>query len=219
MPLLRRQVGRAHPELQRLSAAGGFQRAGHRFELRWLRGQLLHAALDGLVARFQKAGGLSHASRLRPRGALHRIVARRPDAAETQHHGLPQARRRARHRLPGALRHRDQAGDRDRPGAVPQCVRHDDAGVVEGQPRLHLRIQPARPPGVPRDRSGRADRQDARADRRTEQDFHLLQPDWARAFPAAAATATIWTTARRSSGRRSATAGSTCTSTTASPAR
>ena len=38
--------------------------------------------LDRLVARFQKAGGLSHAPRLRSPGSLHRIVAGRPASAE-----------------------------------------------------------------------------------------------------------------------------------------
>ena len=42
--------------------------------------------LHRLVARFQKAGGLSHAPRLRPAGALHRIVAHRPASAQALVH-------------------------------------------------------------------------------------------------------------------------------------
>ena len=41
---------------------------------------------------------------------------------------------------------------------------------------LHVRIQPARPPGVPRDRSRRADRRGARGDLRRAEDVFLLQP-------------------------------------------
>ena len=146
-------------------------------ELRWLGRQLLHPALDRLVARFEEAGGLSHAPRLRPAGALHRVVARRPAPAETLV--------RCFYRKPGdaldiaypalfdvATKKETEIDQR----AVPQRLQPDAAGLVEGQPRLHVRIQPARPPGLSRDRSGRADRQGARADRRAEQDVHLLQP-------------------------------------------
>ena len=103
--------------------------------------------------------------------------------------------------------------------ALPECLQPDAPGVAEGQPRLHLRVQPARPPGLSRHRSGRADRQGARADRRSRARPSSTTTLWARASPAAAATATMSTTARKSSGCRSATAGIICTSTTASPAR
>ena len=39
----------------------------------------------------------------------------------------------------------------------PEPVRHQHAGLVEGQPRLYLRVQPARPSGLHGDR-GRCDR-------------------------------------------------------------
>ena len=91
--------------------------------------------------------------------------------------------------------------------------------VVEGQPRLHLRIQPARPPGLPRHRGRCADRQDARADHRGKQDFHLLQRPGAEVLGRPKIPLRRRMTARRSSGLPSATAGSISISTTASPAR
>ena len=86
-----------------------------------------------------------------------------PNAAIRRH--VSQARRRARYRIPGAFRRRHQEGNRNRSRAVSESLRHHAAGLVEGQPRLHLRIQPARPPGLSRHRSGCADRQDAARDR------------------------------------------------------
>ena len=115
-------------------------------------------AFDRVVAGFQEAGGVPHAPGLRPAGALHRIVADGPASAEAHVDPLPQAGGRAGHRVSGAVRRGHEAGDGDRPGAVSQCVRPHPAGVVEGQPRVHVRVQSARPPGVPRDRGGRADR-------------------------------------------------------------
>ena len=63
-------------------------------------------------------------------------------------------------RAAGALRRRHQEADRRRRRArsrTPTTTLPLD--VAQGQPRRHVRIQPARPPGLPRDRDRRADRQ------------------------------------------------------------
>ena len=70
-----------------------------------------------------------------------------------------------------------------------------------------LRIQPARPPGVSRHRSRRADRRRARGHLRRAEDVLLLQPLAPRRCRPASAIATTSPTARKSSGCRSATAG------------
>ena len=64
VPFFRRQMGRDHRELQRVPARVGSNEPRHAPELRRFRRQLLHPALGGLVARFQKAVGLPHSSRL-----------------------------------------------------------------------------------------------------------------------------------------------------------
>ena len=51
---------------------------------------------------------------------------------------------------------------RDRQRALPQSLRSLALPVAQGQPRRHLRVQPARPPGLPRHRGGRGHRQGAR---------------------------------------------------------
>ena len=123
----------------------------------------------------KKLVGLPYAARVRPAGPLYRVVARRSDPAKAYFQVLPQAWGRPGHGVSRAVRSRHEKRNRDRPRAIPQRLRIGVAGMVEGQPRLHFRVQPARPPGIPDDRSGRADRQSPRADRRTEQDVHLLQ--------------------------------------------
>ncbi len=95
----------------------------------------------------------------------------------------------------------------DRLAAVPESLRHVRPGVAQGQPRLQLRIQPARPPGVPGHRSRRADRRRARRDLRRAEDIFLLQPLAPRRCRPASAIATTSPTARKWSGCRSATAG------------
>ena len=104
--------------------------------------------------------------------------------------------------------------DGDRSRAVPERVRFSRrrGGRTAG---LHVRVQPARTPALSRDRSGCADGRCARADRRREQDIRLITAARARALRRQASSATISTMARRSSGCRSATAGSTSISTTA----
>ena len=97
-------MGGADRELQRVSAADWLQRAGDRVEPGWFGGQLLHVALDRVVAGFEEAGGLPHAPGVRPAGALHRIVAGRPASAEAHDDVLPQAGRRAGYRVSGAVR-------------------------------------------------------------------------------------------------------------------
>ena len=130
----------------------------------------------------KKPRRVSRAPGVSAHSALRRIVARRPAPAEALDPRVRQARRSAGHRAAGAVRRRDAQADRHRQHAVPQSLSLIALGVAEGRPRLHLRVQPARPPGVPRHRSGRATRQGARADRRGEQDVHRLQP--ARSYPA-----------------------------------
>ena len=72
-----------------------------------------------------------------------------------------------------------------------------------------LRIQPARPPGVPRDRSRRADRRRrARSSRKSRRPFSITTAPPPRCRPASA-IATTSPTARKWSGCRSATAGIT----------
>ena len=77
---------------------------------------------------------------------------------------LPEARRRRGPRPAGALRRRR----RSRPCIVdnalfPNPYSNGAARVAQGQPRVHVRVQPARPPGLPRDRGRRGHRQGARA--------------------------------------------------------
>ena len=81
----------------------------------------------------------------------------------------------------------------------------------ERQPRRDVRVQPARPSALSRGRDRRDDRHDPDAHRRDAEDVRrvLGQALSARTSP----------TARRSSGRPSATAGITCISTTAPPGR
>ena len=95
--------------------------------------------------------------------------------------------------------------------AVPECLRRVAPGVAQGQHGRHLRIQPARSPALSRALDRRRHRRDARRDRRRSEDVLLLLGQ--------AASARTSTTATRSSGCRSATAGITCISTTARPAR
>ena len=120
---------------------------------------------------------------------------------------LRQARRRARPRAAGHLRHREQAGAGHRQRALPQPLRSLAARVAQGQLRAHLRVQPARPPGVQHHRGECRDRR--RAGRHlggAEDVLHLFgQEVPARRRP----------TAARSSGCRSGTAGTTCISSTA----
>ena len=190
---------------------------GEPLSLRWLGRQLLHVPVDRLVARFQTAGGLSRAPRLPARGALRRIVAHRSAAAEALHPRLCQARRRARYR-PAAccsrLRPRKQIDDRER--AVSQSVR-------------------ALPPAC----GGRtAARFTFEYNQRGHQVYRVIEVDAATgkaravdrrrdARPSSTTTAARTssaqyrrsTTARKSSGCRSATAGTISTCTTARPAR
>ena len=58
---IRRQMGSAHRKLQRLPAAGRRHAGRYPAELRRLGRQLLHLPVHRLVARFQEAGGVSHA--------------------------------------------------------------------------------------------------------------------------------------------------------------
>ncbi len=72
---------------------------------------------------------------------------------------------------------------------------------------LQLRIQPARPPGVSRDRSGRADRRRARDRLRRAKDVLLLQPQRGHAAGRQAVSLRPRRRQGSSSGCRSATAG------------
>ena len=94
------------------------------------------------------------------------------------------------------------------------------SGVAQGQPRLHVRIQPARPPGVSRHRSRRA-RPAPRARSISEEPktFFYYNRSARHAAGRQALSATTSPTARKSSGCRSATAGTISISTTARPAR
>ena len=113
-----------------------------------------------------------------------------------------------------------QAADRRRQRALSERVRQiSELVVAEGQPRLHVRVQPARPPGLSRHRSRRGDRQGARGDLRRAEDVLLLSHGERQLPTQARSSATTSTTARRSSGCRSATAGTTSICTTAPPAR
>ena len=54
----------------------------------------------------------------------------------------------------------DQEASRRRHRALPQRLRRRAARLAQGQRRGDVRVQPARPPGVPRDRDRRGDRQE-----------------------------------------------------------
>ena len=90
----------------------------------------------------------------------------------------------------------------------------------QGQPRVHVRVQSARTSGVSRDRGRRDDGHAARRDHRRVEDVLRLPHGNRRARRfGQAATASTSTTAARSSGCRSATAGTTSICTTARPAQ
>ena len=129
-----------------------------------------------VVARLVEARRLSRQGRASPLRALRRVVAGRSAAAEVVADALRQARRPARSRAAGDVRSRLRQGDADRQRSLSQSLRPVGAGVAQGRPRLHLRIQPARTSGVPRHRSGRRHRRSARGDLGRAEDLLLLQP-------------------------------------------
>ena len=101
----------------------GQHRDGDAAELRRIGRQLLHVPVDCVVARFAARSPPTAAARLRAPGALHRVVADRPGAAQALHARLSQAGRRARYRPAGALRRGGQAGrSHDRQHAVSESV-------------------------------------------------------------------------------------------------
>ena len=172
--LARRQMGGLHPELQRLSPGEG-QEGGGRPQPRRLGRELLHVRFPGLGARLEEARGPAAAPRLSPGHPLCRVVARGPAPAEALRNGVRQARRRSRHREAGPLSGRRQIGDRGRRRALPESLRADRPLLAQGQPGLHFRIQPARPPGLPDRRGRRDDGRGPSGGRRTSQDVLLLQ--------------------------------------------
>ena len=105
----------------------------------------------------------------------------------------------------------DEEADSRSTTRCSQRVRHVAARVAQGQRGGHVRVQPARPPGLPRDRDRRRHGSAARGHQRGAEDLLLLL---GQELPAATSP-----TARKSSGCRSATAGTTSISTTARPAR
>ena len=64
--------------------------------------------------------------------------------------------------------------NRRRPRALPEPLRHVPPGVAQGWVGRDVRVQPARPPGLPRDRGGRADGHGTRGDLGGAEDLLLL---------------------------------------------
>ena len=183
-------------------------------EHRRLRRQRVHVQLDPLVARLEEARGVPASARVRAARALRRVVAEPISCSRST--------RRSFYRKPGDVVDFDQPvvfdvatkqQTVDRQRAVSESVQQLAPRVARGQPCGHVRVQPARAPGLSRDRGRRARPGSTRTIiDETQQDVRRLLAGEAisgrRRSP----------TARRSSGCPSATAGSTCISTTASPA-
>src|SRR5262249_17952363 len=88
--IARREVGSTDQQLQRCDSRKRKERADGA-ELRWLRGQLLHCAVYGVVARFLETCGLSRANGLPSEDSVRRVFADRPASTEVFVDGLRQA--------------------------------------------------------------------------------------------------------------------------------
>ena len=98
----------------------------------------------------------------------------------------------------------------DQRRAVPQSLEHHRPALGARFAAVHLPLQPARPPGAPRRRRGRRHGQGPADHRRSRAGRSSTTP--------ASSSRTTWTRPARSSGCRSATAGTTSISTTPRPA-
>ena len=205
----RRQVGGVHPELQRRRARRRVR--GHRRCSPGTapKGNMYTHASIVWSPDSQEAGGLSGDPGLPAGGPLRPVLSGRPASAQDRIAPLRQAGRRARPEAAGGLRRASGAADACRRIAVPQRLRAVRAGVEEGRAAPDLRVQPARPSGLPDHRGRRRDGRDPRGRQRGAEDLLLLPTRAARN------SATTSTTGARSSGCRSGTAGTTSTSTTA----
>ena len=143
---------------------------------------------------------------------VHYVESSPEDQLQPKHSdaAVRQAGRCARCRTAGAVPRGDEGADRRRHRALPRRLRHEPPGLAARQLGGHLRVQPARPSGLPRDLSRRRLRRRPRASSPKNRRRSSATP--------ARSSATTWTTARRSSGCPSATDGTISTSTTASPA-
>ena len=176
-----------------------------------------------MVARLEEARGLS---RVRPgyRRLVHYVESSPEDQLQPKHSTLLYAKPGdvARPRAAGALRRRSRSADRDRSTTLfPNALRRCRALVWRKDSRaLHLRVQPARPPGLSRHRGRRRDRHArARSSPRSRRRSSTTTGQRHARRLGQAVSATTSTTARRSSGCRSATAGIISICTTARPAR
>jgi hypothetical protein len=87
-----------------------------------------------------------------------------------------QAGRRARPRAAGHLPRRPGPASSSRRRPLPQPVHAVSPRLAQGQPGVHVRVQPARPPGLPRHRGGRRHRRRAPSSRRSRRPSSTTTP-------------------------------------------
>ena len=127
-----------------------------------------------MVARLDPSRGLQGQAGAAPFRPLRRVVAGRSAAAQTLRAAVRQARRCARCRTAGAVPRGDESADRRRPRALPRRLRHEPPGLAARQLGGHLRVQPARASGLPRDLSRRGLRRRPGGHHRRIEDVLLL---------------------------------------------
>ena len=135
------------------------QARGDAAQHRWLRGRLLRSGLDRLVAGLEEDRGLQ----VKPgyRRYVHYVESSPEDQLQPKHSTLQYAK-------PGDVLDVEQpvlfdvetqAPDRRRQRALPERLRPDAASSWRKDSRaVHVRVQPARPPGLPRHRGRRGHR-------------------------------------------------------------
>ena len=131
---------------------------------RRLRRQRLSVVVDRLVARLEEDRRVPREARLSPPGALRRVVARGSAAAEA----LVARSTPSRATCSTSTSRCSSTSSRSASSSIDNALfpnAYDDvrARVAQGQPRLHVRVQPARPSGLSRHRGRRRDRRRARA--------------------------------------------------------